>query len=113
MQIDARRGDVLAEVSRRDVEPLCHQLLEEFGTNEVHLAEVRLRRVDSNTRPVAHRRSAVGVAVDAETGNERRLLLRLLRERMSRAEVQGDDKSGHAVESDTPIPPAVGELTTC
>ena len=39
--------------------------------------------------------------------DERRLLLRLLRERVSRAEVQGDDKSGHAVESDTPIPPAV------
>ena len=50
-----RRGDVLAERSRGDVEAGGGQLVEQLAGDQVHLAQVRRRRVAPHPRPVLDR----------------------------------------------------------
>ena len=42
---EAARGDVLAHLPRTDVEPREPELVVQLAVDQVHLAEVRLRRI--------------------------------------------------------------------
>ena len=84
---------------------LLGELVEELGADEVHLAEVRPVGVLAAVVPVADRRTAVCVTLDAETGEEPHLERRRLGEVVHGARVDrrhvapsdGDDlvRAGH------------------
>ena len=65
-QVHAAGGDVLAHLAGRDVEAAGRQLVVQLGVDQVHLAQVGLRRVAPHARAVLHGRAGVGVAFHAE-----------------------------------------------
>ena len=66
-QVDAGRRDVLAHLTGlQPREALLGELVVQLGVDEVHLAQVGLRRVAAHVRAVLDGRAAVRVALDAE-----------------------------------------------
>jgi len=59
------RGDVLPQRPRWHGEPVRLHLVEQFLVDQVHLAQIRLRRVAGDPRAVLHGDSGVGVPSDA------------------------------------------------
>ncbi len=90
-EVDAGGGDVFAEVAGAEVKAERAEEIEEFGVKEVDLGEVGLGRVAALEIAVLDERAAVGVAVDAVTGEELDAGLGLLREGMGGVEAYGDD----------------------
>ena len=70
-QLDAAGGDVLAELARRDREASCRQCAQQFGVEQMHLAQVGLQRVARYARAMLHGTAAMRVALDAEPASSR------------------------------------------
>lgn len=90
-EINTLRSDVLAELARLDVESLRLQFGEQLTVDEVHLAQVRLRRILGHARSMLHRCSAMSIALDSEPSDHRDGRLRDLGERVSLTGGNGDD----------------------
>ena len=86
-EVDAGRGDVLAEVSRSDLEPGRPQLVEELGVDQVDLAQVGRVGVLADAGAVLHGGALVGVALDAAPGEQPDAQPRRLAEPVALAQV--------------------------
>src|SRR5918997_643305 len=84
-QVHAAGGDVLAHLPGGDVEARIPQLFVKLRVDEVHLPEVRLRRALPEPGAVLYGLADVGVALDAEPGQEPDALLGRLAEGVLRA----------------------------
>ena len=77
-QIDAARGDVLAQVRRRHPKAALSQLIEQLCLHQVHLPQVRHCRVARHARAVLHRHPHMRIALHAQPlqqpDRQRRLL---------------------------------------
>lgn len=69
-QAQSDRGDVLTHAAWVDGEPTFAKLVVQLRVNEVDLAQIRLRRVAGDSRPVFHRRSLVGVVAHTQACDE-------------------------------------------
>ena len=69
-EIDASGGDVLAHRARLNLEARVAQFIEQFSVQQMHLPQVRCRRVTRDARAVFHRRARMRVALDAKPGDE-------------------------------------------
>lgn len=94
-EIEAAGSDVLAQLARRNSEPLRRQVFEQLRVNQVNLTKVWLRRILGNARPVLHCGSAMSVAFDSEACEQLDLWRCVLGERMRGAEADGDNASVH------------------
>lgn len=70
-EIDALGGDVLAQLARLDLEALSPELGEELAVDEMNLAQIGLRRVSGDARPVLDGDPAMGVTLDSESCDNR------------------------------------------
>ena len=61
LQFEIRGGHVLAQITRADTVTDLVENREQFARDQVHLAQVRLARIGSDTRPMPHERSSVCV----------------------------------------------------
>lgn len=89
--------DVLAHFAGADKEALEAKLIEECGMDKVDLAEVWLRRVAGDAGAMLHGLAGVGIAFDAEAGDEANRGSGGLAERVRRACVDGGDSWVHVV----------------
>ena len=69
-------------------------LVEEFGHDEMHLAEVWLRRILRNATAVLHRGTEVRVTFDTESGDQSDRVGRVFRELIFLDAVYGKDRCG-------------------
>ncbi len=69
-QIDAARGDVLAQVPGMHSESLGRELVEQLSVNEVNLPQVGLQGITRDARAVFDCGAAVRITLDAESGFE-------------------------------------------
>ena len=90
-QIDAVSGDVLAEVGGTHDKTLHPQFLEQFGVDQVHLAQVGLGRIAADAGTVLDRLAHMGVAGDAQSREQANAQGRRLAEVMAAAGADGDD----------------------
>ena len=97
-EVEAGRRDVLAEVTRARGEAVGAELVVEFLRHEVHLTQVRLRRVALDARAVLHGGTAVRVAFHSDAGDEHELADVVLRERVRVAAVQVRDGTDHGMQ---------------
>src|SRR4029079_13986617 len=94
-QVDAARGDVLAELAGRHAEACGAQLLEQFGVDEMNLTQVRAGRVARNPRAMLDGDAGVRVAFDAESGGEADAQARWLAEVVAAIARNSDDSRAH------------------
>ncbi len=66
-QINPACGDVFAHLSRVNLEPSSLKFVVKLGVNEMHLAQIGLRRVSRNPGPMFDRHAHVRVALDAQS----------------------------------------------
>jgi hypothetical protein len=85
----------IEHIFKNDIEASRVQLVEQLGVNEMDLPEVRLRRVDRDAGAVLHRFAAMGVALDAETGQKPNRALHRLAEAMPHRRAHRDHCRGH------------------
>src|ERR1035438_1205380 len=90
-EIDARRGDVLPEIASLDHEALCPQFVEEFGVDQMHLAQIGLCRIFADARTMLDRLAHMRVAGDAEALQEAYAETRRLAEMVAGANTDGND----------------------
>jgi hypothetical protein len=69
-QIEAPRGNVFAEIARNDRKPANRELGEEFCVNQMHLPQVRLRRISADTGEMLNGPPRMCVPLDAVTNAE-------------------------------------------
>src|SRR5258708_38945918 len=69
-EFEARSADVLAEIAGLHVEALGAQFVEQLGMDQMHLAQIRLRRILAYPRAMLDRLAHMGVAGDTETGQQ-------------------------------------------
>src|ERR1700676_1888483 len=79
-QIDAGRGDVLAELAGRNREALGAQLVEQFGMNQMYLAQIGQRRVLAHARAMLDGLAHVGIAGDTQSPEQTNAKARRLAE---------------------------------
>jgi hypothetical protein len=109
-QIETSRGDVLSEVTRPDCEAGRSQILLELSVHQVHLPQVRLERIRRHPRPVLHRRTEMGIALDAHPRNEDELILFALRERVRLAPVKVSNDRDHRLSLPAAMSPASADF---
>jgi hypothetical protein len=73
-RVETAGRDVLTHLANSDIEATSPQFVVQLGVDQVHLAEVGLSGVRGDAGSMLHRRSAMGVAVDAEPGDEHDLV---------------------------------------
>jgi hypothetical protein len=96
-EVDAFGGDVFAHLTGGDLEAGGAQLGVELGVDQVDLAQVRLRRVACDPRAVLDGDAGMGVAVNAETGDEADHRLVALAHCVAAAAADRQDRPGHAL----------------
>ena len=80
--VEALGQDVLAQVTLGELVAVVTGVVEELGVNQVHLAQVGLRRVHGHPRTVLHRHPGVGVTFDPVALDQGDALARVLAEPM-------------------------------
>ncbi len=95
-QVDALRGDVLAERARRNLEARCGQLLEKLGMDQVDLTQVGRFRLLRLARKVLHGRPRMCIALDTEPFDQRDAVARHFREAVRGIAGDGEDAGAHA-----------------
>ena len=70
-EINALDGDVLAELAGFDLETLSLKLGKKLAMDEMDLAQIGLRRVSGDARPVLDGYPAMGISLDSESCNNR------------------------------------------
>jgi hypothetical protein len=75
------------------------QFLQQLVLEQVHLPEVRLRRVARHTRPMLHGDTGVRVAFDAEPFDEGEARFGVLAEGMRGRAAQRDNRAVHGATS--------------
>src|SRR6476659_6867865 len=95
-QRDTARRDVLPQLTRTHREAGRGELVVQLGVNEVHLPEIRLRRIARQARAMLYGDAEMGVAIDAQAFNQSNRRLILLAERVRIASRDGDDRCAHA-----------------
>ena len=90
-QIDARGGDALAEVGRPNDETLLAKLIEQFGVDQMHLAQIGLRRIPADARTMLDRLAHMRVAGDLKTLEQAYAQARRLAEMMAGTGTEGED----------------------
>ena len=96
-KIEAGRGDVLTHVAGMEVKGGDGGIGEELGVEEMDLGEVGASGVFSDVVEVLDGLPEVGVALDAEAGEEVNGGLRVLGEAVGLGERDGEDGWGHGV----------------
>ena len=81
-EIDATRRDVLAHLTRDDVETASLQFVEQLGMDQMDLPQVGLTWVAGNARAMFDRFALVSIVGNAETGDQDDRFLDRLRHRM-------------------------------
>src|SRR3954452_7500300 len=93
-QVDTRGGDVLAEIAGPYGEARRMHFVEQLGVHQMHLAQIRLRRIPADVRTMLDGLAHMGVAIDAQSLDEPDAEARDLAEVMASAQADG----GHAAD---------------
>jgi hypothetical protein len=103
-QVDASGRNILAQLTRSDLEALLPQLVEQLRLDQVDLAKVGLRWVCRHTGTVLHRDTGVRVTGDPDSRQQPDLVHDGLAEAMLMIRAHGDDGRQHGVilSSETP-----------
>jgi len=96
-QVDASCRNILAQLTRSDLEALLPQLVEQLCLDQVDLPKVGLRRIRRHTGTVLHRDTRVRVTGDSESRQQPDLVHDCLAEAMLMIAAHGDDGRQHAV----------------
>jgi hypothetical protein len=91
-QVDAARGQVLAQVAGEHPEAFRLEFVEQLAMDQVHLAQVGASGVAALVVAVLHRCAAMRVAFHAQAGQQPDAELRGLAEPVHRAQVRADDE---------------------
>ena len=94
-QIDSASRHILAQLSRRDREPRARDLVEQLRVHQVHLPQIRLRRVAGDAGPVLDRGAGVRIAFHAPPFDEDDVVDDGLAEPMVVILAHSDDEGPH------------------
>jgi hypothetical protein len=94
-QVNASGGDVFAHVARSHHMASCTQLVKQLALQQVHLTQVGLARIARHARAVLNRLAAVCVTLNAQAGEQRDALERILGKFVDRTEVDGENVWAH------------------
>jgi hypothetical protein len=94
-EVDAAGGDVLAHLASADRKAAVPQFIVQLSMDEVDLAQVGLLGVAGDAGAVLHGGPGVGIALDAETGEEADALIGGFGEGVGRAAVHSHDDRVH------------------
>jgi hypothetical protein len=97
-QVDAFGGDVLTEVGRLYRKAPGAQFIEQFDMQQMHLAQIGLRRILADARAMLDRLAEMGVAGDTQSGQQANARTRRLAEVMAGAKADRND-AAHDISS--------------
>ena len=69
-QVYAAGGDVLAQIARHYREAGSRKLVMQFALDQMDLTQIGLGRINGHPRPMLHRDAEMGIALDAESGQQ-------------------------------------------
>ncbi len=91
-QIDSLRRNVLAELAGRHMKSARSQRIEQLGLNQVNLPKIRRARCFSLVVSMLHRRTAVGIAFDAQSSKKANAGLGMFTESMAIVQMDRHDR---------------------
>ena len=81
-QVNAARGHILPDIARLECEALWREFFEDFGMQQMKLAQIGLRRITRDAGAMLHRNPSMRIAFDAKPGEQLQAFNRLLAEAM-------------------------------